>query len=66
MRSTPCLENCENAYSIDVTYCGKSAPEGKIFPLLKERILWLENEREECVSTEDRQNVLWLGNSFVA
>ena len=58
VRSPPRLENRENAYSIDVTCCGKSAPEGKIFLPLKERILQLENEREEYISTEDRQNVL--------
>ncbi len=66
MRSPPRLENREIDYSVDVTYCGESAPEGKIFPPLKERILRLENEREDCVSTEDRQNVLWSGKNFVA
>lgn len=66
MRSPPHLENRESAYSVDVTYCGESAPEGKIFPPLKEKILRLENGREKCVSTEDRQNVLWSGKNFVA
>lgn len=64
MRSPPRLESRENAYSIDVTYCGEAAPKGKILPLLKERILGLEIRGEECVSTEDRQNVIWLRNNF--
>jgi hypothetical protein len=63
MRSPPRLESRDNAYSIDVTYCGESAPKGKIFPPLKERILELEKGGEECVNTEDRQNVIWLRNN---
>jgi hypothetical protein len=65
-RSPPRLERRTKAYSIDVTYCGDSAPKGKIFPPSKGRILELESGREECVSTEDGQNVMWSGDKFVA
>ena len=54
MRSPLYLKNREITYSVDVIYCGESTPEGKIFPPLKERILRLENKREEYMSTKDR------------
>lgn len=66
MSSPPRLESRDNAYFIDVTYCGESAPKGKIFPLLKEKILHLESGRDECVNTEDGQNVIWSGNNSEA
>ena len=66
MRSPPRLESRENPYSIDVTYYGEAAPKGEIFPPLKERTLAIEKGGGAFVSTEDRQNVIWLRNNFRA